>query len=72
MSNILAPTVCQSGEICFAGAAGFYDMDASKTPVQISQTGDRQNTTLSGLTYSANWTFDTISRGVELLKLREK
>jgi hypothetical protein len=70
MSNVLASTVCPNSgsdvKDCDASNAGFYDANKSKTAVQISGTGHRENesfsgdpNTLSTLFGSGGWTFDT-------------
>jgi hypothetical protein len=70
MSNVLASTVCAGSDAhdCDVSNAGFYDMNKSKTAIQIPQTGNIKNGSFSGdgnilstLVGSGGWTFDSAS-----------
>lgn len=67
MTNVISPSVCQSGQACYASDSGVYNPYLSTTAVAIDQTGAIHNSTYAGtvgalstLFGTANWVFDTV------------
>jgi hypothetical protein len=63
-TNVLAPSICTSGQVCYASEAGFYDSTISTSNVVIDRTRSVTNTTINPSTVStlfgsAYWEFDT-------------
>ena len=63
-TNVFAPSICTSGQVCYASKAGFYDSAVSTSNVVIDRTGSVTNTTINPSTVStlfgsAYWEFDT-------------